>query len=167
MIHVDINPINAFVRDKYLYDLDKSKRGLSPCKIFAISSYAGHVLTCQVLIDNKYIFSYIPLMALTLESNSKEFSIDDCYYNNCPGQKMVVNYHQFLVNKKCFVFKNNKVIKSGKYLFTIDWYDDNLNAHLINTDDGNLILYPSHKLSFDNTNALPQYKKIHKEFILI
>lgn len=163
MVHYNIDPIKCFVREKYLYDLDLSKNDFLPCEIFSISSYIGHVLTCQILIDKKYIFSYIPLMALTTIKYAPELNINNCYYNNCPDNKITITKYNSI--NELFIYQKYKIIK-GHYLFSIDWYNDNLNSHLINIDDGNFILWPSHKISLQPVFNLPKYKKLHKEFIL-
>lgn len=154
--HFNIKPIQCYINEKYLYDMDESKTGMLPCKLISVSSYKGHVVTFNVLIEDRYLFSYIPANAFGLN----KLSIEECSYHNCPSNEASVVYFDF---DECFVYgKDKKLIGKGNYQFTIDWHNDNEMLHFIMIN--NIFMFvPNHKLSFKEAK-LPDFKKLKQEF---
>ena len=168
IIHYNIKPIDVLLREEYLYDLKEHHNNFIPAKIIAISSYPGHTLTFTVLVHDKYIFSYIPIIALAWFITEAKSTLERAVYKNCPSAELTVAYYDAL--NECTVFKHDgSYLSGGTYLLSVDWYNDNELLHLIKLDDGTLALYPNHKIVFGKNSAkaeLPKYKKLHHEWIL-
>ncbi len=170
-VHHDLKPIKCFIKNRYLYNLESDHDDYyeaSKCRIFSISCYTAKAPTFQILIEDKYMFSDIPIHALYLSEYSaldyNQFcEVKDLCFSDSPDDNIVINYHQHLMNiESCSVWsKERKFIGHGKYICTIDWIDTNQNLHLISMGD-RLMLWPSHKLVFgsDVPKELPDYKKL-------
>jgi len=168
-LHVNIKPIKAKVKSKFLYDMDQSKKGNYKCTIIGLSSYQGHMLTCRILV-NGGIFDYIPIFAL---STDKMFSYEfNCVYMNCPDKEFSfekIKHIKKNIKKITISIKNEngkfEKIKVNKYLGTIDWYNKNENAHLF-ISKGALYLVPNYRMLI-KTKTFPDFKKINSEWKLI
>lgn len=156
------------VRNEYLLDLKDGHGVYQPCEVFAVSSYPGHALTFNVMIDGKYLYHYLPVMALCSKTGPS-LSFTDSTYFNCPSGELSVKTFDSLKEVECQVFNRDGTRRcGGTYRTTFDWFLDNELCHLIEQDDGNYSLVPSHKLIFSNDQKLklPSFKKLHSEFIL-
>lgn len=164
-IHFDINPIPCLVRKEYLFDLKSEFKKFEPASIFAVSSYPGHLLTFNVLVNDKFIYSYLPAHALVMRE-CESLHPEDITYFNCPSGELAIHSFAALQKQRCSVFNRNGSYRcTGKYLMTFDWYQDNELAHLIQQTDGRFLVWPSHKLVFDtDTISLPPFKKLHMEW---
>lgn len=170
MIHFDIKPFDTYVRQEFIYDFKVGFDKFLDCKVFSVSSYPGHVPTFNILIEDKYIYSYLPINAFTNSphNNVKPIPIDSSYFN-CPSHTLSVNVFDHLLNKRCHIYhRDGKWCGDGKYRMTFDWFNDNELCHLIEKSDGYFMLWPSHKLIFSDSieDKLPKFKKSHHEWKL-
>lgn len=168
VVHVDVPSIECSVAAEYLYDMDVSYTGkFVPCKIFSASSYVGHELTFQALIENQYVFSYLPARAFRFSYvDGDPVTGSELVYAVAPSGRIVVNCHAELCKHvQCF-FRTSGSWRAGRYLFTIDWIDDNQLLHALALDTGQLALMPSHKIRFENPERtpLPKFKKMNAEW---
>jgi hypothetical protein len=162
MVHVNINPIKAFVHESVLYDEDLSKKDLIECTVFSVSSYKDESITFGIVLKDGSVFFYIPPHKLTVLRTQPKYELKDLVYHNCVDDEFVITCHDFL-KKEVFVYlKNEDEWVSGKYQFTIDWYKDNGLLHLIILDSGQFCLMPSHKVKFNGgEKKFVFYKKMH------
>jgi hypothetical protein len=166
-IHFDLEPFKCLVRQQYLYDFDNGWDEFASCKVFACSSYPGHLLTFHILVEDKFIYSYLPIQSLCWKM-SNEPLMEYVNYFNCPSDEVTVSKFECL-NKTIQMFNRNGSYRGkGKYLMTFDWHNDNQLCHLIEEDNGIFSLCPSHKIvvSDDINVQLPKFKKLHKEWKL-
>lgn len=158
-----IPPIKAFVETTYLYDMEP-KKGLTACHIVGISAYKGQSLTFTILVEKAYIFSDIPPFALhqTDSEFDVELSKQSISFYNCPSGTFNIFCLDELKSKlaKAFFRKEEKWIDVTEYLYTIDFYEDNLLYHFVKLQTGHFCLVPSHKINFGNKEFLPDYKKL-------
>jgi hypothetical protein len=167
-IHYNIRPLNLLVREKYLYNMDIEKKDLVNCTVIGLSSYPGHTLTVTILVKGKFLYSYVPLIALAWFPSFAENDLNKAIYKNCPSSELTVTYYDAL--KDCTIYnKDGSYFTNGQYILTLDWYNDNEQFHLIKINDGNFVLYPNHKIIFNSESykeKLPQYRKSKNEWIL-
>ncbi|TSC82432.1 MAG: hypothetical protein G01um101419_588 [Parcubacteria group bacterium Gr01-1014_19] len=168
MVHAEIPPIKCLVKREFFYNMAEEKKGaLIPCSIFAISSYPGHAVTFKILTADGHLFSYIPIDALVIKPNDNlpQLPMADLAYHNCPSKEICVNRFEALNRELRVFFKNRNLWMKGKYLLTVDWYMENELFHLIELENGQLSLSPSHKVRFaDNDDPLPDYRALHPEW---
>lgn len=170
-IHADLpEPWRMFVQEKVLFDMDPEKTGILPCRVFAISSYPEQTLSFTIEVRGA-IFSDIPPHLLTTTNFDNPLDLRDLCYHHNPSGRFVIIQHRFLRAKGfawCF-FKKRDLWLQGEYQFTIDWYEDNLLAHLVILRNGQVAAVPSHKIMFRRGKKppkLPEYKKLKHEWVL-
>jgi hypothetical protein len=166
MIHVNIEPLDVFVKKEYLYDMDKTYIGqFVRGKIFAISSYPQEALSFQILLEDGCMFSYIPVQAIQKKDHEIHHPLMpvDLIYRNSPGENIAVTSYTFLQGDIIAYFKHSKRWLKGRYILTVDWYENNELFHLLNMDNGQFAFVPSHKMKFRSIEeSFPPYKKLHQ-----
>lgn len=94
---------------------------------------------------------------------------------DCQSNNIAVTTFAFLQNKRVDVFCRDRKWRSGKYLFTIDDYEGDLNElnvgysndqdskcyHFIVLDDGNFAVQPNNLLRWHNPDFIVPYDKDH------
>jgi hypothetical protein len=167
--HFEVQWETQLVRTEYLYNLESQVGGFLPARIFEVTSYKGHVPTFSCIVDNRFLFHYLPVQAFAWKE-VEPLTFEQANYVTCPSETIeVVKFKQL---DKCHAYnKGGDYLGHGKIISTIEWPNDNELCHLIKLDSGNLVLRPSHKiaLSFDDDWAaptLPAFKKLRKEWKL-
>jgi hypothetical protein len=168
LVHGDITPFKALVQKRVLYDMEP----LIPefeyihCIVFGVSSYPESVPTFQIMVENESIFSYVPPHLLLVNNSfddNSSLELKDLVYHNCPDVEFTVVVSNYLCRPLYVYLKHRKIWRSGKYLFTIDWYRGNDLLHCIVLENGQIGFFPSHKISFGSTQ-LPDFKKLRQEW---
>jgi hypothetical protein len=161
----------AWVHEGILYDMDPDKQGLRECQIVGLSSYAEQTLTAQILIKEdgagfNTVWSDVPLHLLFNENSKPKvcLTLQDLVYYENPDIHITFTYYPDLARGPTWAFlKQRSEWQRGTYLGTIDWYQDNLNAHLISLDNGHFACLPQHKIQFNRETCpqqdLPAYRK--------
>lgn len=138
-----------------------------PGRLFAISSYAGHALTVQVLLAGGGVFSYLPLQALVspkrFDPAGEALAPDELLYHDCRDDEICVHRYRALRGPvQAFLRKRQRWMR-GKYLLSIDWYRGNDLLHLLRLENGQFAALPSHKLIFgEEARILPDYQKLRQ-----
>ena len=164
MLHLEIQSFNVFVQRKFMFSMDENIKGVMKAEIFSVSSYENEALTFQMILEDGAMFSYVPIHLISHQKKVKNpLKMDDLIYHNCPSMDFVLHSYDFLQNSSpiCY-FKNANRWLKGEYLFTLEWYDDNLNAHLIKLENGQFAFLPSHKINFKGEKKLEKYHKIRE-----
>ena len=106
-------------------------------------------------------------------SNEEEKRLSLLQTWDCQSNNIAVTTFAFLQNKRVDVFCRDKVYRSGKYLFTIDDYEGDLNElnvgysndqdskcyHFIVLDDGNFCLPPNNLCRWHNPDFIIPFPK--------
>jgi hypothetical protein len=156
---VPIEPIRVMVRRGYLFNMEDHLLEWEEGKIVALSSYPGSVLTTQVLLDSRGLFSDLPLHALTTKKSAARYGVRQVYYSNCPGPEVTV--FKLPLERGTIFLRNNEGMVNAKYLLSLDWYNNNEQMHLLTDEEGNFWLHPNHKILWgQGIEGLPKYKKL-------
>jgi hypothetical protein len=155
---VDISPIKCYIREEFL--INESSEEYLHGEIIGISSYEHCLPTFQVLIDNSFLYSDVPLSELTHKKDVKTKPLTDTCHIKCPSFDIDVFKHEIFKNR-CISFYDIPcmVYKKGVYLLSVDFYTDNEMIHLIKGDDGYFYFAPNHKINWSGKSFLPKYKK--------
>lgn len=155
---VDIKPISCYVQESLL--TKKESNTILKCKIIGIQAYKNSSPTFQILIEDSYLFSDIPIEWVT---HKKEVKNSEFLHQNkkCPSYKIEVFYHSLFKNRRvAFYDLIRKKYFHGVYLLSFDFYTDNEMLHIIKGDDGYFYISPNHKINWSGNEFLPDYKKI-------
>lgn len=168
--NVEIPPIDAFVQETFLYDMDPEKKGAIPCRIFGVSSYPGFALTVTIHIPSTGgTFAFIPFHAISkIEKPTFCYTQKQLVCRDCPDAEIAVTSYEYLKNQTVWVQLrggDEPVWAPGTYLFSVDWYNDNELFNIIELINGQFCAQPNHRCLFGvNSNELPPYKKMHSEW---
>lgn len=162
------SPLQVWAREKFFHDGNPEKTDFVQGRIVAVETYPGHAPTFSFLSKEGHLYCYLPVTAFLL---SPEEPLDDlplavACYANCPEGRVVVSALPLPV--ACQVFLPSRGSwESGEYVFSLDWWDDNLLLHLVYLSScGMFALQPNHKIVFGSRNArqFPDWKKCHSEW---
>lgn len=160
---VSFDPIKALIRREYLYNMSEHEKGCyTSCSIIAASAYKGQTLTFTVLVQDRYIYSDVPISALVSHQIALRFDLKQLAAVNCPAFEIEHYSIKAFENRAARIFiKGFKDVLVGKYICTFDFYTDNELLNLMVLDEGQFILVPNHKLDFnlEDKISLPDYKK--------
>ncbi len=175
-LFIEIEPIPCLVKRQYLTDFKSSFGEFEKGKIVSVWSYKGHMPTFMVLLEDGTIFSYLPSSAFVLSdfgiSCSETISVTDSCNTYCPSENFVLYRLSIFddISKKNHLFnsKKNYIGVAQKYLFSLEWPEENELVHLFVHDD-QLRFVPNHKLLVLNkdsaTLSLPtDWKKLRTEW---
>jgi len=168
--NVEIQPIDAFIQETFLYDMDPAREGVIPCRIFGVSSYPDFALTFSVHIpETGGTFAFVPFHAVSwLEKPEVTYSQKQLVCKNCPDSEIAVTSYQYLKDQVVWVqLRGGEKVEwsPGSYLFSVDWYQDNELFNIIKLLNGQFCAQPNHRCLFGvNSNELPPYKKLHSEW---
>ena len=143
--------------------------GYSVCEIMGISAYLHQPLTFHILIEKKFIYSNIPIVALSLiaiNPITSKIPNDILSHVNCPDINIELIHFDILKDKKasCFFKKLNKWFAIDNYYFAIDFYEDNEFLHFVSLENGQFALIPNHKLNLGGETTLVSYKKCRQDW---
>lgn len=160
-MNISIDPIKVNIDTKYLYDgLDTNT--FMNATIIGVSSYVGYPLTFHVLVDNKYLYSDIPISAFSHGvpgTEISDMSLKGCF---CPAHEIENFTFEILKDSKisCYYPAEDKWIM-GEYITSFDFYTDNISMHLVKLSNGRFGLVPNHKINFKGEFILADFKKSH------
>lgn len=170
MVYSLKNPIDCFIHERFMYDQDESKKGIIPCKIIGFSAYLGYTILFEVLIEDSYLYSDIPVHALlhTDKAPKKELLFEELSYCDVDSESIEMYELDILFSKdiKAY-FRKSKVWLKGEYVFTLTLPKGNLNCHLLKLENGQFSLSPNHKINISGKEFLPDYKKNHSLWSII
>lgn len=164
--------IEARVAEALLYNMDPARTALVPCEIIGLSSYPGNAPTAQILVEGSFVFSDVPLHLLfnkrLVAPPENPLGLEILVHDKCPDGAIDLSFNPHLARDKCSVYfsrmetaKDEERWMSGTYRVTVDWFRDNLCAHLVSLDNGQFALQPQAKISFNGgPRKLPDYRRL-------
>ena len=154
-LNIDVPHFNVFVRAQFLYNRESHFGQLIPGIVFGVSSITNRALGFHVMLNNGAVFWRLPIHAFVwkeieykqLNDVSQRQLWDNISYN------ITVNKFEFLKDKECNVFLDNKQLKA-KYMFTVDYYnseysespDQHKCSHILMVEDGTFASQPNNRI---------------------
>jgi len=169
--------IQCFIRNKYIFGPEDE--GLTEGYIFGCKSMINRPMHFHFQCNFGAIFWMMPISAFCDGDHYDKLSEDEqtrlslLQTWDCQSNNIAVTTFGFLQNKKVDVLCRDKKWRSGKYLFTIDDYEGDLNElnigysndqdskcyHFLNMDDGNFMIPPNNLLRWHNPDFIVPYPK--------
>lgn len=158
-------PIRAFVCTKLLTGADLHPQKpidgpVTPVHLIGVSSYFspnGNVPSFTILSEEGGTFHDIPPHGILFSEEAIRKTLTETVFRNNPSGTFTVSENTILKNTPAWVRlrKPNGEFQStaekpmhGTYLFTLDWPAENHLLYAIRADEGQLLLYPPHKVLF-------------------
>ncbi len=155
-LNADIPPLECFVRERYLHNLDAGRTGFLPCVAFSVASVPGRAIGFQVMLDCGAAYERVPISALCQRRDVAEEPLEDLELWDCLSYEVAVHEYAFLGGLRCEARKRSGKSEAGRYLFTIDWYASRYAdgvgdlghkaAHVIALDGGNFAALPNNRI---------------------
>lgn len=167
--------IECFIRNEYI----KAEEGLTEGYIFGVKSMINRPLHFHFQASFGAVFWNMPISAfvhlvhhdILSEDEQERLALLQTW--DCQSNNIAVTTFAFLQNKSVDVFCRDKVWRNGKYIFTIDDYEGDLNEinvgysndqdskcyHFIALEDGNFCVQPNNILRWHNPDFIVPYDK--------
>ena len=157
-LNANIPYVSCFIRNKYIFPKDDG--GLTE----------GYIFGCKSMLNRPMHFHFQSFDILSSDEK-KRLSLLQTW--DCQSNNIAVTTFAFLQNKRVDVHCRDDEWRSGKYLFTIDDYEGDLNElnvgysndqdskcyHFIELDDGNFCIPPNNLLRWHNPDFIIPYDK--------
>ena len=181
MKNANLPPIPVYVWDYFLFDCDSSKEGKTSGHLVSVRARQNQALQFTVLLDNGALFTGLPAHAITFREDTVngKLELSDAQMWDCVSDDIDVFCMESLRYAECMVRPNKINVKSGIYLFTIDFVGEGYSRHpthwkqlhAVQTNDGYLMLYPQYRIQFLDAalfeaTELPRYKANTKHWIV-
>lgn len=167
--------IECFIRNEYI----KAEEGLTSGYIFGVKSMINRPLHFHFQASFGAVFWNMPISAFVHLVHHDVLSEDEqerlalLQTWDCQSNNIAVTTFAFLQNKSVDVFCRDKVWRNGRYIFTIDDYEGDLNEinvgysndqdskcyHFIALEDGNFCVQPNNLLRWHNADFIVPYDK--------
>ena len=155
-MNCDIPYLRAWVRLPFV----SKKEGLEEVYAFAIQSVPGRSLGFHVMTRSGAHYRNVPIHALCLDKEAPDIHIADSQLWDCFSFRPVVTVFSYLRDHEAVCYTRSKSV-NGTYLFTVDWLPDSFErpgftmrpeqnkcAHVMETDDGNLLALPTNRIAW-------------------
>jgi hypothetical protein len=169
--------IQCYIRNKYIFGPEDE--GLTEGYIFGCKSMINRPMHFHFQCEFGAIFWMMPISAFCDGKDYDKLSDDEqtrlslLQTWDCQSNNIAVTTFGFLQNKKVDVLCRDHKWRSGKYLFTIDDYEGDLNElnigysndqdskcyHFLQMDDGNFMIPPNNLLRWHNPDFIVPYPK--------
>lgn len=168
--------IQAYIRNSYIFP---DKDGLTEGYIFGVKSMLNRPLHFHFQSAFGAVFWMMPISAfchredydVLADDEQKRLSLLQTW--DCQSNNIAVTTFAFLQNRRVDIHCRDKEWRSGRYLFTIDDYEGDLNElnvgyandqdskcyHFIELDDGNYALPPNNLCRWHNPDFVVPYDK--------
>jgi hypothetical protein len=130
----------------------------------------NQALQFSVLLESGALYTGIPIHMISTPKFMAKMELSKAQAYDCIGSNIQAITLDLLRYMTCTVKLNNDEIVFGKYLFTIDFLDDNGLArhpeqwkqfHVVTTSSG-LICYPQYRIKFTDKALCPDFDKESK-----
>ena|ERR1700743_1603831 len=158
----DIPVFLTYVRSEYLYALIEGFGYFTPATVFAISNIPNETPKLHIIVDDKVMFSNIPICALSNSKTAPKLAEEDCVFGLCPDDAMTVSRFEYLsAIEHCAIWKKEgNFWQKGIYLFTVEWAKSKLQFHFLELEDGNYCLWSNERITWGEEipEVFPEYK---------
>lgn len=158
---LNIPPIECWVRNEYLYNLEHGFGEFSQATAFGVKSLQGTALLFLVMTELGAIYDKIPISALCTNKQAPPQPYDHLQLWDCFSYQAHVVQFMFLKGKRAQVLLKDGNKYEGLYRFTLDWTGDSSDciattfaeepsqhksAHVIELFNGNFCAYPNNRI---------------------
>jgi len=163
-LNINIPPIECYVRSNFLQNRPnkfEDNDTYLPVIIIAAASIPHRVPLFHFIMEDGGLWWRMPIHAFCSRPNVKQEELYNLVLWDSFSYYMSVTRIDFLKEKRMLYYDRNRNEKSGKYLFTLDWAQEEFNfidagfsenpgqqkcGHVIELDDGNYAIQPNNRV---------------------
>lgn len=155
--------IKAYIRKKYMANLDENESGVLPCIVFGMHSLPSETPLFHIMTEDGAVWWKAPIHALCTKEDAPERELADlCLWNSFSYYPSITCF-DYLCGMRMRYADRSKKEHLGTYLFTIDWAhedgtipdlgfseipEEHKCGHVIELDDGNIAIQPNNRVRF-------------------
>ena len=154
MTNANLPPLQINVRNSFILE---NEEGVSEGTLVSVRALMNQALQFTVLLSDGALYTGLPINALTTKNNNTILPLSLAQAFDSIGSDIEVIVFDLLRYMNCRVKTFTNVFYDCKYLFTIDFKDQNGLArhpvqwkqyHVLENSDGNLMCYPQYRIQF-------------------
>lgn len=155
-MHADIPYLRCWVRREFISKED----GLEEAYAFAVQSLPGRCLGFHCMLKSGAHYRNVPIHAICTDPEARAIGLEDCQLWDCFSYRPIVHVFQYLQDHEAICYTRGGET-NATYLFTVDWLPDsperpgfilrpeqNKCAHVLETEDGNLLALPTNRIAW-------------------
>ena len=143
----------CFIRNEFLFDEQAGHGEFSCAMVFAFRAEPARVPMFQAMLESGAQWARVPIHMICSKPCDPLPLEQSCWWDSY-GYEFTAVALPFLKNHAVTALGRDGVVRSGRYLFTIDWMltgwsevpDQHKNHHIIALDTGQWIAYPNNRL---------------------
>lgn len=163
-LNANIPPIECYVRSNFLQNrpnkFDSTDKYL-PCVIIGVASVAHRAPLFHFIMEDGGVWFRMPIHAFCSRPDTPQEDIHQLVLWDCFSPYISVTKFDFMVEKKMVYYDRSRNERPGKYLFTLDWSQEDANVvdigfsqvpgqhkcgHVIQLDSGNYAIQPNNRV---------------------
>ena len=153
MLLGDTPVTEAYIRDEFLFDECRGHGQFTEAVVFAFRAEPARVPMFSVMLSSGAQWARVPIHKICSKPCDPLPLEQSCWWD-CYGYDFEVVCLSFLRGHKVTALGRDGVVRTGTYLFTIDWMktgwseipDQHKNHHIIALETGQWIAYPNNRL---------------------
>lgn len=171
-LNASIPQFECFVRDEFLYGLQRGHGEFTPGMCHAISAVPGRAMGFHVLLNNGAHIGRLPIHAVVTKDKAPAVDVEKPWllqlWDVFAANVSVVEY-DYLSGMRCRAVLADKSIHGGEYLFTVDYWgssaaeaagDGGWKAHNVCAlDNGWLCALPNNRLCFFEPSLVRPFER--------
>ena len=177
-LNANIPPIECFVRSNFLqnrpHKFEKDDIYL-PCIIIGVASVTHRVPLFHFIMEDGGVWFRMPIHAFCSRPDVAQEDLHQLVLWDCFSPYISVTKYDFMSEKKMVYYDRSKTQRPGKYLFTLDWSQEDANildvgfsqipgqhkcGHVIQLDDGNYAIQPNNRVRLFEPSFVTKWDKI-------
>lgn len=150
----NLPPLTVFVRNEFIYN---SKAGFTEGRLVCARALSNQAIQFSVLLSNGVLYTGLPINSICFKKDAPYLDLDESLmWDNISNEIDVITL-DLLRYTPCTIKTMKDNIFQGFYRFSIDYVGNNdlsrdpehwKMTHAIETDEGNLLLYPQYRIIF-------------------
>jgi hypothetical protein len=155
-LNADIPVFEAYVRNEFLYDMQKGFGEFTPVAVFGVCSRAGWATGFHVMTERGAQVGRLPIHSLAWKKDAPTRPLDALQLWDSFSDDVSVHEYGLLARKRCRTLLKDSEVVSATYLFTFDWtnscHADGVGdlgwkcGHFLKLDDGNFAIQPNNRI---------------------
>ena len=154
------NSFYCYVRNEFLYDMQKGFGEFTPCMAYGVSALPGRAWGVSLLLNNGALVQHVPVHAITFTPKENHcHPLDHLQIWSCYGWEFATHVYGALQEMPVKVYMKGQW-ETGRYLFTAAPYGDHFSSapdqhkhfNFVQLDCGALAALPGNRmLAFDSS----------------
>lgn len=167
-MNANIPPIACYVRKEFMRQHLDGHGEVFPVTIFGVASLPGQVPLFHFHMEDGGIWWRMPIHAFCHKQDAEAVELGElCVWDSFSYNVEALRF-EWMINKKVHYLSRSGKRRSGRYLFTLDWFDPTGTSlaeapgqhkcgHVIELEDGNYAIQPNNRFTSYDPSFTTKY----------